>query len=140
MSSSTAAFASLGGTVSSIDADRVRMKSALVGIDQRGPYSVHTMQMPTGTTVREYYGTNGVVFGVAWNGPWPPDLQQLFGTYFDQYQRAVESARRARKSRGRLAIDDNGLVVQSTGHTRSFTGIAYATALLPAGIAPSVIK
>jgi hypothetical protein len=140
VSCSAVVFASLGGTVSSVETDRARMKSALVGIDQRGPYTIHTIQTPTGTTIREYYGANGTVFGVAWNGQWPPDLRQLFGTYFDQYQGAVQASRRARKSRGRLAINDNGLVVQSAGHSRSFSGIAYVTALMPSGVSPAEVK
>src|SRR6266853_5931277 len=115
-------FASLGGSVSTVEADRVQTKSALVRSQRIDRYSVHELLSPTGTTVREYYGSNGVVFGVAWDGEWPPDLRQLLGTYFDQYQRGVQSARRVARSRGRLAIDNNGLVVQSAGHTRSFSG------------------
>src|SRR5882724_10726947 len=100
------AFASLGGTVTSVETDRVQMKAALVGITQRGAYTVHTIQSPTGTTIREYYGTDGVIFGVAWEGTWQPDLRQLFGMYFDQYQGALQAAHQARRSRGQVAIDD----------------------------------
>ena len=132
------AFASLGGTVATVETDRVQMKSALVGINARGPYTVHTLQSPTGTNIREYYGANGVVFGVAWDGEWPPDLQQLLGAYFNQYQRAVQSARR--RVRGRVAINENGLIVQSFGHARSFSGIAYAPGLMPAGVTPEVVR
>src|SRR5215831_6381491 len=133
-------FASLGGTVSTVEADRVRMKSALVGIDQRGPYTVHSIQTPTGTTIREYYGSNGVVFGVAWQGPWQPDLRQLFGDYFDRYQSGVQRARRARTSRGRVAVDDGTLVVKIGGHQRAIAGVAYVPQLIPAGVDPGVVK
>jgi hypothetical protein len=133
-------FASLGGTVSTVEADRVRMKSALIGIDQRGTYTVHSLQSPTGTAIREYYGPNGIVFGVAWQGPWQPDLRQLFGDYFDRYQAGVQRARRARATRGRVAIDDGTLVVKIGGHQRSIAGVAYVPQLLPAGVDPRVIK
>src|SRR5215813_6727910 len=133
-------LASLGGTVSTVEADRVRMKSALVGIDQRGPYTVHSIQTPAGTTVREYYGSNGVVFGVAWQGPWQPDLRQLFGDYFDRYQTGVQRARTARAMRGRVAINDGTLVVKIGGHLRAIAGVAYVPQLLPAGVDPGVIK
>jgi hypothetical protein len=132
--------ASLGGTVSTVETDRVRMKSALVGIDQRGPYTVHSLQTPTGTTIREYYGSNGVVFGVAWQGAWPPDLRQLFGDYFDRYQTGVQRARTARASRGRVAIDDGTLVVKVGGHQRSIAGVAYVPQLIPAGVDPRVVR
>src|SRR5947207_7700230 len=101
----TSAFASLGGTVSSVETDRVQMQSALVRIQRAGSYSVHELQSPTGTIIREYYGASGIVFGIAWDGEWPPDLRQLLGSYFDQYQRATVTARRVRTSRGRVAID-----------------------------------
>src|SRR6266853_2849673 len=109
------AFASLGGSVSTVEADRVQTKSALVRSQRIDRYSVHELLSPTGTTVREYYGSNGVVFGVAWDGEWPPDLRQLLGGYFDQYQRATATARRVRKARGRVAIDDGNLIVQASG-------------------------
>jgi hypothetical protein len=134
------ASASLGGSVATVETDRVQMQSALVRISRTNAYSVHELLSPTGTIIREYYSSSGIVFGVAWDGEWPPDLRQLLGTYFDQYQRAVQSARRAGKSRGRLAITDNGLIVQAFGHARSFSGVAYALALLPAGVTADVVR
>jgi len=135
------AFASLGGTVSSVEADRVRMNSALVRVQRADNYSVHEMLSPTGTTVREYYGSDGRVFGVAWDGEWPPDLRQLFGTYFDQYQRATATARRAHAtSHNRVAISESDLVVRASGHARSTSGIAYAPSLLPLGVTPDVVR
>ena len=137
---SPSAFASLGGTVASVEIDRVRTQSALIRIQRVTGYSVHELQSPTGTTIREYYGSNDVVFGVAWDGEWPPDLRQLFGTYFDRYQAAVQASRRAGRSHNRVAIDDNGLIVHASGHGRSFSGIAYVQALMPAGINADVVR
>ena len=134
------AVASLGDSVSSVEVDRAQTKSALVRIARQNAYTVHEMLSPTGTTVREYYGANGVVFGVSWSGQFPPDLRQLFGSYFDRYQNLVQQTRRSRKARGRMAVDDSGLIVRSTAHTRSFSGMAYAPNLLPAGVSPSVVR
>ena len=135
------AFASLGGAVSSVETDRVQMKSALVGIHRTSGYSVHEMLSPTGTTIREYYGANGVVFGVAWDGEWAPDLRQLFGNYFDQYQRSLTAARRAgRTARSHVAIDENGLVVQAAGHAHSSYGVAYIPSLIPSGVSADVVR
>jgi len=136
----TTASASLGGSVSSVETDRVQMKSALVRIARSDAYTVHEIQSPTGTTIREYYGTNGVVFGVSWDGEFAPDLRQLLGGYFNQYQNAVQIARRVRKARSRLDLNDNGLIVRATGHNRSFSGIAYAPNLVPAGVSPNVVR
>jgi len=137
---SSTAFASLGGTISTVDSDRVRTQSALIRIQRLDGYSIHELLSPTGTTIREYYGTSGVVFGVAWDGEWTPDLRQILGSYFNRYQQASTTARRARKNRGRLAIDDNDLIVQASGHTRSSTGVAYVRSLVPAGISPAVVR
>jgi hypothetical protein len=134
------AAASLGGTVTSVEADRVHMKAALVGIARSGPYTVHTILSPTGTTIREYYGSDGVIFGVAWQGEWQPDLRQLFGAYFTPYQQALQTARRARRSRGPVAVDEGTLVVRIGGHLHSVAGIAYVPRLLPAGVNPGVIR
>jgi hypothetical protein len=134
------AFASLGGTVASVDTDRVRTQSALIRIQQASGYSVHEMLTPTGTTIREYYGSNGVVFGVAWDGEWPPDLRQLLGAYFEGFQSSVQASRRAGRTSRRVAVDDNGLIVRASGHSRSSSGIAYAPALIPAGVTPDVVK
>lgn len=134
------AFASLGGTISSVETDRVRTQSALMRIQRVAGYSVHELLSPTGTTIREYYGDNGIVFGVAWDGEWTPDLRQLFGSYFDRYQQGAATARRAQKNHSRLAIDDSDLVVQASGHTRSSAGIAYVRSLVPPGISAAVVQ
>ncbi len=134
------AFASLGGTISSVEADRVQTQSALVRIQRTAAYSIHEILSPTGTTIREYSGADGIVFGVAWDGEWTPDLRQLFGAYFDRYQQAVQAARRLHTTRSRVAIDDHGLVVHAFGHARSTSGAAYVPALMPAGVTPEVVR
>jgi len=135
-----AVFASLGGSLSTIESDRAQMKSALIRIARVDGYTVHETLSPTGTTVREYVGADGVVFGVSWSGQFPPDLRQLLGNYFDQYRNVAQTTARARKARGRMAINQAGFVVRTAAHTRSFTGVAYAPNLLPAGVSPSVVR
>jgi len=137
---SSTAFASLGGTVSSVDTDRVRTQSAFIRLQRLDGYSIHELLSPTGTTIREYYGSNGIVFGIAWDGEWTPDLRQLLGTYFNRYWQGAATARRVNKSRSRLGIDDKDLVIQASGHLRSSTGIAYVRSLVPAGISPAVVQ
>src|SRR5665213_1928957 len=134
-----AAAASLGGSIASVESDRVQMKSALVRITRSDTYTVQETLTPTGTTIRQYYTANGVVFGVAWQGP-QPDLRQLFGTYFDQYVRAVQTTRKTHKARGQVAIDDGTIVVRVSGHLRAFSGVAYAPGLMPSGINSDVIR
>jgi len=132
---SVPAQAALGGSVASVETDRLQ-----IGGTQRvlpsGTYTVHELQAPSGTVVREYVAPDGVVFGVAWQGPSMPDLRQVLGGYFDRY---VEAASK-RKSRGPIAIELPGLVVHSSGHMRAFVGKAYIPEALPPGVAADSIR
>ena len=135
-----AASAALGDNAASVDRDRIRMQGALMGIVRADTHVVHEIRAASGTTVREYLTTTGTVFAVAWQGPWLPDMRQVLGTHFDQYQQAVHSGARTRKSRGSIVIEEPDLVVQMTGHQRSFSGRAYVPALLPLGLRPDSIR
>ena len=134
------ASASLGGDASSVDADRVHAQGALLRITGVGPYTVHEMQAASGTVLREYSSSTGQVFGVAWQGPWMPDLQQLLGAYFERYQAAVRAAQAGRRGHGPLVIDTPELVVRMGGHPRAFFGNAYLPALVPQGMQAQSIR
>jgi hypothetical protein len=134
------ASASLGGDVTTVDADRVRMKGSLLRIARTDAYTLHEVQSPVGTIVREFVSSNGTVFGVAWQGPWMPDLQQLLGSSFGSYTQAMASARRARKGHGPVLIQHGDLVVQTSGHARAFSGRVYITHLVPQGVSTDAIR
>lgn len=124
------ASATLGEAAQSIQNDQVRMR-ATVRVSQKQAYSVHEIQAPYGTVVREYVSPSSAkVFAITWQGPRIPDLQQLLGAYYEQYARAVQS----RRGHGPLIIQLPGLVVQSAGHQRSFVGRAYLPQEVPSGV------
>jgi uncharacterized protein DUF2844 len=127
-------FASLGGSATSVDADRVHVQGALMRIVRNDAYALHEIRSASGTMVREYVNSSGTVFAVGWEGPWLPDLRQVLGDHFDRYQAAMSTRLRARTGRGALAINEPGLVVQMGGHPRAFIGRAYVPALLPPGL------
>jgi hypothetical protein len=128
-------FGALGGDASSIANDQVHMKGSL-RVVQAAAYTMHEIQAPTGTAVRQYVSPAGKVFGVAWQGPFKPDLQQVLGNYYQQYVAAA----RERRGRGPVTIQVPGLVVQSGGHQRSFVGRAYVPEMLPDGVRLEEIK
>jgi Protein of unknown function (DUF2844) len=131
--------ASLGGSEASVSADRVQLQAALLRIQRGDGFTVHEIQTAPGTVVREFVSSSGTVFGVAWQGPWIPDMQQLLGSYFSEYQAAL--ARRSdRHRRGPVAIDTGSLVVQISGHPRAFSGRAYVVPLVPAGVQTDAIR
>ena len=127
------AFATLGGEESSVEADRAHMK-ATVQTTKTDGYSVHEIKTPIGTAVREYVAPGGRVFAVAWQGPFIPDMQQLLGTYFQQFSAAAKKARESYHGRRPLNIQESGLVMQSSGHMHAYWGRAYDPGLVPQGI------
>jgi hypothetical protein len=130
------ALASLGGVEATVETDRLQMRATHRALtDAR--FTLHELQAPSGTTVREYVSPAGVVFGVAWQGPSMPDLRQVLGGYFDQYVDAM-SARRTR--RGPVVIQLPGLIVQSSGHMRAFAGKAYVPGAVPQGVSADDIR
>jgi len=128
---SGAGVASLGGSVSSVESDRAHMKATTTRTSPSALYTVHEMQTPEGTTVREFASPAGIVFAVAWKGPFLPDLRAALGTYFDTYQVAPREHRHGHAHRD---LEQPGLVVHSGGHPRAFVGNAYVPGLVPAGV------
>ena len=132
------ALASLGGNLDSVGADRAHMSASLT-VAANGNFNVHQMQGPEGTVVDEYVSSTGTVFGVAWHGHFVPDMQQIMGTYFDQYSAALQSQEKHYGHRP-LNIKQTGLVVQTGGHMRFYFGRAYIPSLLPEGFSPDQIQ
>jgi hypothetical protein len=130
--------ASLGGDVTSVQADQAKMQASLQTSSKNG-YEIHEMRAQSNIVVREYVSA-GKVFGVAWQGPARPDLQQLLGNYFQQFSQAAQTQKAQRKARGPLVISEGGLVVQLSGHPRYFTGKAYVPGMLPSGVQAQEIQ
>lgn len=95
-------------------------------------YMLHEMRSATGTTVREYESSSGTVFAVAWKGPFPPNLKQLLGSQFEQYQEAMKNSS-GRAGHGPITIRLPNLVVQLAGHMGDYSGRAYIPDEAPAG-------
>ena len=124
------AFAALGGSLSSIEDDQLKMKGTLrTTVGER--YTVHEIQTSQGTLVREYAAPSGVVFAVAWRGPKMPDLRQTLGSYFPQF---IDAPRPAHPNHAHFAINQPNLVLQSSAHMRAYSGRAYDPQLLPADV------
>jgi len=123
-------FAALGGDVSSIREDQAHANASLK-ITQAGLYAVHELKSSSGTIVREFVSSSGKVFAVAWRGPWAPELPQLLGTHFAEFEQALQSRS---VGRGPVSIHLPDLVVELGGHMRSFMGRAYLPDEIPAGV------
>jgi Protein of unknown function (DUF2844) len=128
---SLSSFASLGGNVASVQADATGMH-ARVQSSQHSAYMLHEMQSATGTTVREYVSSSGTVFAVAWKGAYPPNVKQLLGSNYEQYEQAMKKPT-GRTVRGPITIRLPNLVVQLSGHMGDYSGRAYIPDQVPAG-------
>jgi hypothetical protein len=133
------AFAALGDPASSVQADQAHMQGTL-RTTQTQAYTIHEILAATGTIVREYVSSSGRVFAVAWQGPWPPDMRQILGSYFEQYQQAVQAETTPRAGRKPLRIEQPGFVVHTGGHLRSYAGHAYIPDMLPQGVNAEEIR
>jgi hypothetical protein len=127
------ALAHLGGDADSVSTDRTVLRAELRSTPMQ-LYKLHEISTASGTLVREYETAQGTVFAVTWQGPLPPDLRQLFGNYYQQYQSAAAAQPRAGMHR-QLSIAQPDLVVQATGRLHAFRGRAYVPSLVPAGVA-----
>lgn len=133
------ALAALGGTLTSIQADRAHMQASLIRVTHAPAYEVHSIQSPAGTIVNEYLSPEGKVFAVAWHGPFMPEMQQILGAYFQQYSAALQT-QAPHYGHNPLNIQQPGLVVQTGGHMRAYFGRAYLPAELPQGVEANEIK
>lgn len=133
------ALAALGGGLESIDADRVHMKAQKQALVSASPtYTVHEVALPGGTSVRQYVSGNGMVFAVAWSGPFKPDLRQLLGPYFDVM--VAHQSNSVHAGQPRTHVREKNLVIESGGHMRNFYGRAYLSNELPAGLTQDDIQ
>lgn len=137
LATSAPVFAGLGGAATSVVADQAAGKTVVRRAVPARSYTIQDIQTADGVAVREYVTADGTVFGVVWRGPVMPNLEQLFGAYFEPYRDEVRSAGPGRHP---VRVDRGDLVVESGGHMRAFRGRAYLPQLLPAGVSADEIR
>jgi hypothetical protein len=145
--SSHAAWATLGDNATSVLADQSRIKGSVLRSVDRQAYVVHEIATTSGSKIREYVSPGGAVFGVAWDGQFQPNLQELLGPYYTQAKQAqaaavsqAASAQTPPTRRAPIKIETPGLVFYQGGHVRNFHGVAYIPQLVPSGVQASDIR
>ncbi|CAB3767378.1 DUF2844 domain-containing protein [Paraburkholderia humisilvae] len=140
---STLANASLGGSVSTVSDDQIRLVANHQTADKPATasvgYTVNEMVLPSTTVVREYVA-GGKVFAVTWSGPSTPNVQQLLGAYVDQASASVRAYRQAHGGIGPVSVSSGDFVFQSSGHMGFYAGRAYIPSAVPSGVSRSDIR
>ena len=122
--------ASLGGDLDSVHRDEMHVKGGLqVANEER--YTIYEIRLSTGTSVREFISPAGIVFGLAWQGPIVPELQQFLGAYFQKYSEALQAQKSKYMDRKPLRIHLPDLVFETGGHMGSYYGRAYIPQSVP---------
>ena len=130
------ARAALGASSDSVESDRVVMKGLTRPV-AAGALQKQQLQLPSGTVVNEYLNAQGTVYAVTWNGPSLPNLRQILGNYFVNYQAAAKQP----VVRHRLVrVSSADIVIESSGRMRAFVGRAWVPALLPSGVTAAEIQ
>jgi len=120
-------LAGLGGDASSIEADRASLKGT-VRVRSAPTFVVHEITTAGGLQVHEYLSLGGRVFAVSWRGPGIPDLREMLGSYYAEFAQAASAPH---YNHHHLSVETADVIVQSSGHTRSFFGLAWVPSLLP---------
>lgn len=129
-------WAVLGEYQNSVGSDQKVMRGEVQSVIREG-YSLHQIKGADGAVVREYVSPDGVVFGLSWQSPTMPNLMQLLGSYFPDFQQATS---RKMRHRGPLVVRTDRVVIESGGHMRAFYGRAYVPGLLPKNLTAEVVR
>lgn len=129
------AWAVLGGNPEPAVADQ-KHTYARMQIVQNPTYTVHELDAGTGTTVREYIGPDGKVFGVSWRGQFRPNLRELLGDSYETYL----AANKPRMGRAPVNLSLPDLFIHMSGRQRAFYGRAYLPQRVPQGVSTDEIR
>jgi hypothetical protein len=132
------AWAVLGQYESSVSVDQKYLRSEDLVQSFQG-YKVHQLTTTSGTIVREYISPQGLVFGVAWQAPFMPNMEQLLGSYAANLRTATQAQTQVRHLRGLIVRTDNFVFV-SGGHMRFWRGNAYVPSLVPSNVSVEVVR
>ena len=137
--SSINVFPTLGGSIDSIDNDRVTLSAVEKTTINKTNYSVKEIKTD-GATIREYISLSGVVFGIAWRGIAHPDLEALLGDYAPEYKKELKQNPPKAGNRHHHLLKTSNIIVEKWGHMRNLQGRMYIPSFLPTGVTPNEIK
>ena len=133
------ALASLGDTISSIEADRSRLSGRRSAPETYALYEVHIITN-NGVILREYLSNGGKIFAITWQGNTHPDLSHLLGAYFKEFKNLPKRNNRIRGRALNSSLVGKNVTVERSGHLRRARGRAFLPKLIPQGVKLDEIK
>ncbi len=130
--------AALGADASSVAADQRALRGDLSSIETPR-YRIWEIRTGAGIHLTEFADAGGVIFAVAWSGPALPDLRQLLGDYYAEYTAALLERKPVGIHRSVL-VAGQSVTVELAGHMRAYSGRAYLSARIPAGVSMQEIR
>jgi Protein of unknown function (DUF2844) len=100
-------------------------------------YSVIDTEIDHKVIVTEYVNAQKIVFAVSWSGTIRPDMTQLLGKYFFQFQNMQAQSR---SLRGGLYKETADMVLYSQSGINQYSGYAYILGQVPAGFNTNTLK
>ena|ERR1035437_133273 len=129
-------YAALGGDVGDL---QVENKTAKTNVTQTSGFSTHEF-VQRKITIRQFAGSNGKVFAVAWHGKVHPDLNVLMGDHFDKFQRALSQAKKNHHGRSLIEIDLDGFHLEMGGHAMAVYGRTWLTQQIPVDVNTNALR
>lgn len=115
--------------------DRVAPAQLPAGVQGKAAvaYEVRTRQ-ENAVEIKEYVSRDGFVFAVSWRGVAEPNLSELLGSYFAEYDRGFRANRPSQRTRKSIVVESEQVVVKRFGHMRDLRGVAWVPSLVPAQV------
>ncbi|WP_413289396.1 DUF2844 domain-containing protein [Bdellovibrio sp. HCB337] len=123
--------ATLGASVNS-KATNLTAVNASQKVGSTEKYSNYEYEQ-NGNTVKEFSSSEGVVFAVSWRGISKPDLNALFGSYFNEYTEAFDKVPKQYGVKS-LSMKTTQMVIRRGGRMRDQSGFVYVPSLVPEGV------
>jgi hypothetical protein len=127
------AKAELGGNLTGITQEQKTFGSSLTSSPQSN-YTIYIQSISPDLVIKEYVSSSGNIFGVAWKGSTLPNFQILLGNYYSNYLSAQQQNPRS------VFLQDNNLVIESSGVMGGYIGRAFLPKQVPTGLAPTAIQ
>ncbi len=121
-------FARLGDRVTTTELSAAKSRAAKVMV-----YDVRASAV-NGVSINEYFSAEGIVFAVSWRGVAQPDLTDVLGSYYSDYDKASREQLPVQRRGKSAVITSSEIVVKKFGHMRDVRGLAVVPSLLPAGV------